>query len=399
MRILFIAPKIPWPATDGGRIAIYELIRHMTMRGHQAALLGFGSPQSADELRAHAGLNWAKAVPHDTSTRPVAAAMNLFSPLPYTAAKYKSGEMSAAIHTALQEELFDLVQLENTHMGHYLRLVQKFKKPSVLRLHNVESLLAARYARTAPPPLNWYVALQARRMTRFESWACEQASMCLAITEEDAARARLLAPDAHVAVSPAGVDLQRYAPQAMSEEPRTVVFVGALDWPPNVDGIRWFRAKIWSRIVQAEPTARWIIVGKTPPADILHWPEENRNIQVTGYVDDVRPYLHAAAVVIVPLRSGGGMRLKILEAMAAGKAVVSTPMGAEGIPARDGEEIILAEADRSFGVEVIRLLREDADRKRIAKAARRLAELFGWQRIAEDLETEYSALLEAQRPG
>jgi glycosyltransferase involved in cell wall biosynthesis len=397
MRILFVAPKIPWPATDGGRIAIYELVRHLTMRGHQAALLGYGTQQSAEELRAHAGLIWAKAIARDTATHPVAAALNIFSTLPYTAAKYKSGEMSAAIHTALQEELFDLVQLENTHMGHYLRLVQKANKPSVLRLHNVESLLAARFARTALPPLSWYVAIQARRMRRFESWACEQASMCLAITQEDAARVRRLAPEAQVAVSPAGVDLLRYTPRAMSEEPRTVVFVGALDWPPNVDGIRWFRAKIWSRIVQAEPTVRWIIVGKTPPADILHWPEENRNIHVTGYVEDVRPYLHAASVVVVPLRSGGGMRLKILEAMAVGKTVVSTPMGAEGIPARNGEEIILAEANRSFGIEVIRLLREDAERKRIAKAARALAERFGWRQIAEALEAEYSALLEMRR--
>ena len=397
MRILFVAPKIPWPATDGGRIAIYELVRHLTMRGHQAALLGYGTQQSAEELRAHAGLIWAKAITRDTATHPVAAALNIFSALPYTAAKYKSGEMSAAIHTALQEELFDLVQLENTHMGHYLRLVQKANKPSVLRLHNVESLLAARFARTVLPPLSWYVALQARRMRRFESWACEQASLCLAITQEDAARVRRLAPEAQVAVSPAGVDLLRYTPRAMSEEPRTVVFVGALDWPPNVDGIRWFRAKIWSRIVQAEPTVRWIIVGKTPPADILHWPEENRNIHVTGYVEDVRPYLHAASVVVVPLRSGGGMRLKILEAMAAGKAVVSTPMGAEGIPARNGKEIILAEANRSFGIEVVRLMREDAERKRIAKAARALAERFGWRQIAEELEAEYSALLEMRR--
>jgi glycosyltransferase involved in cell wall biosynthesis len=397
MRILFVAPKIPWPATDGGRIAIYELIRHLAQRGHQAALLGFGSPQSADELRAHAGLTWAKAIPRDTATQLLPAAMNLFSSLPYTAEKYRSGEMAQAVRTALQEELFDLVQLENTHMGHYLRVVQKSNKPSILRLHNVESLLAERYARTAAPPLNWYVAIQARRMRRFETWASEQASLCLAITEPDADRVRKMAPDAQVAVSPAGVDLERYSPRPMSEEPGTVVFVGALDWPPNVDGIRWFRSKIWSRISQVEPTARWIVVGKSPPADILHWPEEDRNIQVTGYVEDVRPYLHSAAVVIVPLRSGGGMRLKILEAMAAGKAVVSTPMGVEGIPARNGEDIVLANADRSFGVEVIRLLQDAAERKRIAKAARALAEGFGWNRIAAALEAEYSALLESRR--
>jgi glycosyltransferase involved in cell wall biosynthesis len=277
-------------------------------------------------------------------------------------------------------------------MAHYLGLAQGLGVPVILRLQNVEWLLEERFARTAVFPLNLYVRDQARRMRAFEMRACKQADLCLAITQEDAERILKLAPDASVAVSPAGVDLERYYPQPMSEEPGTLVFVGALDWPPNTDAIRWFRTKVWSRIVQEEPTTQWIVVGKSPPADILHWPEEDRNIQVTGYVDDVRPYLHRASVVIVPLRSGGGMRLKILEAMAAGKAIVSTPMGAEGISARNGEEIVLANADRSFGVEVIRLLRQASERKRIGKAARAWAEGYGWSGIAADLEQQYQAL-------
>jgi glycosyltransferase involved in cell wall biosynthesis len=393
MKILFVAPKIPWPATDGGRIAIYELIRHLTARGHRAALLGFGTQEAADELRARAGLMWAKAVPHDTSTNYAHALLALFSPAPYTALKYRSGAMSAAIRDAFNEQKFDLVQLEGTHMAHYLGLVQGLGVHAVLRLQNVESLLAERFAQTAVFPLNFYVRDQARRMRGFEVRAYQQADLCLAITPEDAERVIQLAPDAAVAVSPAGVDLERFSPQPMSEEPGTVVFVGALDWPPNADAIRWFRAKVWSRILQEEPTARWIVVGKSAPTDILHWPEEDRNIQVTGFVEDVRPYLHRASVVVVPLRSGGGMRLKILEAMAAGKVVVTTPVGAEGISARNGEAIVLAGADRSFGMEVVRLLRDGTERKRIAKAARAWAEGYGWSRIAADLEGEYQALV------
>jgi sugar transferase (PEP-CTERM/EpsH1 system associated) len=393
MKILYLAPKIPWPATDGARIAIYELVRHLTARGHQAAFIGFGTRESADEFRARAGLIWAKAIPHDTRTNYLSALLALLSPAPYTALKYRSRALSAAVRQAFQEERFDLVQLEGTHMAHYLGLAQRLGSLAVLRLHNVESALAARYARTAVFPLNLYVWDQARRMRAFETRACRQADLCLAISQKDAERVLTLAPDASVAVSPAGVDLKRYYPRPMSEEPGTVVFVGALDWPPNADAIRWFRSKVWSRIVQEEPTASWLVVGKSPRADILHWPEEDRNIQVTGFVDDVRPYLDRASVVVVPLRSGGGMRLKILEAMAAGKAVVSTPMGAEGISARNGEEIVLANADRSFGVQVLRLLRDSAERNRIAKAARAWVEDFGWDRIAADLEREYQTLL------
>jgi len=397
MRILFLAPKIPWPATDGARIAIYELIRHLTARGHQAALLGFGDQSAADELRARAGLIWTRGILHDTSTNYLNALLALLSPTPYTASKYRSSAMTAAIREVFNEQRFDLVQLEGTHMAHYLGLTQGLGVQAILRLHNVESLLAARFAQTAVFPLNLYVQIQARRMRTFELRACRQADLCVAITPEDAKRILMLVPDASVAVSPAGVDLERYYPQPMSEEPRTLVFVGALDWPPNTDAIRWFRTKVWPRIVQEEPTAHWIVVGKSPPADILHWPEEDRNIQVTGFVDDVRPYLHRASVVIVPLRSGGGMRLKILEAMAAGKTVVSTPMGAEGISACNGEEIILAGADRSFGVETIRLLRQASERKRIGKAARAWAEGYSWSGIAADLEREYLALLGSRR--
>ena len=393
MKILFLAPKIPWPATDGSRIALYELIRHLTARGHQAAFLGFGNQGAADEFRTRAGLLWAKAIPHDTSTHYLNAALALLSPTPYTASKYKSGEMNAAVREAFHEERFDLVHLEGTHMAHYLGLAQSLGVQAVLRLQNVEWLVHARYARTAAFPLNLYVRIQAQRMRAFEIRACRQADLCVAITQEDAERILQLVPDASVAVSPAGVDLERYYPQPMSEEPGTLVFVGALDWPPNADAIRWFRTKVWPRVTQEEPTAQWIVVGKSPPADILHWPEEDRNIQVTGFVDDVRPYLHRASVVIVPLRSGGGMRLKILEAMAAGKTVVSTPVGAEGISARNGEEIILAGPDRSYGVEVVRLLRQPTERKRIGKAARAWAEGYGWSGIAADLERVYQALL------
>jgi glycosyltransferase involved in cell wall biosynthesis len=304
--------------------------------------------------------------------------------------------MVAAIESAFNEERFDLVQLENTHMAHYLSTVQKHGAPTVLRLQNVESLVAERHARTVSPPLSWIMLDQARRWRGFEARACEQASLCLAITPEDAERIQRLAPEAQVSVSPAGVDLERYYPKLMTEEPDTVVFIGALDWPPNVDGARWFRSEIWPLIRKADPEARWIVVGKGAPADILAWPESDRSIQVTGFVEDVRPYLHSGALVVVPVRSGGGMRLKILEAMAAGKTVLTTPVGAEGIDARNGEEIFLAPANKTFAETALRILRDEALRKRTGKAAAAWVARFGWDKIAASLENEYHALLNSR---
>jgi polysaccharide biosynthesis protein PslH len=397
MKLLFLAPKIPWPATDGGRIAIYEPMRHLAERGHHVAFLGFGTQREADDLCTRASLMWARGIQHDTQSQILPAALSLLSRSPYTVSKYKSSAMRLAIREACQQDHFDIAQLEGTHMAHYIRDVRRAGTPTVLRLHNVESLLAERFARTLPVPLMWLGLDQARRMRRFEASACEQADLCLAITEEDADRAALLAPRAEVGVLPAGVDLNRFYPRPMSEEAGTIAFVGSLDWRPNIDAVRWFHRAVWPEIRQQVPGARWLVVGKYPPVDILRWPEEDRSIHVTGFVDDVRPFLDRACLVVVPLRSGGGMRLKILEAMAAGKVVVSTPVGAEGISAKPGEEIILARADSSFAAEVIRLLRSQPDRKRISNAAEAWVKPYGWPKLAELQEIEYRGLLEERK--
>jgi polysaccharide biosynthesis protein PslH len=394
MKLLFLAPKIPWPATDGGRIAIYEPLRHLAARGHQVCFLGFGTQSEADSLCTRAGLHWARGISQDTTSRLLPAALSFFTASPYTASKYESPAMRAALREAFQFDRFDLVQLENTHMAHYLGDIRRAGVPSVLRLHNIESLLASRYARTLPIPLRWLGLDQARRMRRFESAACLSADLCLAITPADAERAAQLAPDANIAVLPAGVDLQRFYPRPMSEEPGTVVFVGSLDWGPNIDAVRWFRSEVWPRVRQQVLGARWLVVGKYPPADILRWPEEDHSIQVTGFVDDVRPFLNKASLVAVPLRSGGGMRLKILEAMAAGKPVISTPVGAEGIDIRPGEEMAIAPANASFATEVVRLLQSPSERKRISRLAEDWVKVYGWPRLAELQEAEYHRLLD-----
>ncbi len=393
MKILVMASKISWPPVDGGRIAAYEPMRHLTEHGHRIGFLGFGSPSDADELRVHVGLLFSRAIQHNTQSNIFSAALSLLSPLPYTAAKYRSAAMIAAMREVFQEERFDLVQVEGTQMAHYLGEAQRHGVPTVLRLHNVEADLAARYARTVHGPLRWFVSEQARRMRRFEEAACRQASLCLAITEEDAAVIRSRVPEAQLAVSPAGVDLKRFAPHPISEEPGKVVFIGGLDWPPNADSVRWFRSEIWPKVHQEEPTATWVVVGKGPSADMLRWPEEDRSIQVTGYVEDVRVHLNSASVVVAPIRSGGGMRIKILEALASGKPVVSTRLGAEGISAISGRDLLLADTAAAFVSEVVRLLRDPAERFRMGQNARQTASQYGWEDLIRGQEEVYRQLI------
>jgi hypothetical protein len=171
------------------------------------AYLGFGAQAWAQEMAAAAHLDWVQAVAHDTRTRPLPAALALFSSLPYTAAKYSAAAMFEALEQVLASNEFDLVQLENSHMAHYISAVHRRRLPAVLRLTNVEALVAMRYARTARFPLNMYVRLQAERMRRFERRALGEADLTLAITPEDAQRCAEIEPRARVAVVPVGADL------------------------------------------------------------------------------------------------------------------------------------------------------------------------------------------------
>ena len=394
LSLLFVGPKIPYPANDGGRIAIFEPMRHLAARGHRVAYLGFGSLQAAEQLAAAAHLVWARAVPHDTRTHALPAAMALFSRLPYTAAKYSAAPMFAALEEVLGSQSFDVVQLENSHMAHYLDAVQRRGIPAVLRLTNVEALVAERFARTAPFPLNAYVRLQARRMRQFEQRAIGAADLTLTVTPQDAQRCTELEPRARVAVVPVGADVHGPISWA-GEKPGTLLYVGALDWPPNVDSLRWFKSSIWPLVRRQRPEARWLIVGRDPPTDIQRWPADDPAITVTGIVPDIGPYWSQAAMVVVPLRSGGGMRVKIIEAFAMGKAVVTTGIGIEGIGASNGEHYLLADGAADFAAQVVRLLDSPLERRRLGAAARAFVEAqFGWEQVVSGLERLYLELLD-----
>jgi len=398
MRILAVGPKIPYPPTDGGRIGIFQPLRQLATRGHAVSYLGFGEEAEAREFQRAAQLSWAHAVPHDTRTRVWGALGSVFSALPYTASKYRSPEMTIALEGALHKAEYDLVQLEGTHMAHYLGVIQGAGVPVVLHLHNMEWLLAQRFARTVRGPLRWFVTLQAARMRRFETAACTKADLCLTFTPEDSTRVKQLAPGARVAVMPGGVDVREYAGFTDCEDPHTVTLLGAFDWPPNVDAARWFHQNIWPRIVRSVPEARWILVGEKPPAEFYRWQKNEPSLVVTGYVEDVRPYLAKAAVVVVPLRSGGGMRLKIPEAFAMRKALVSTRLGAEGLGALAGVHLLLADEEEEFAGEVVRLLSSAPDRARLGSAAYLwVASHLSWGDILARVEGEYTSLARLPR--
>jgi glycosyltransferase involved in cell wall biosynthesis len=269
--------------------------------------------------------------------------------------------------------------------------------PCVLFQHNVETEIWRRHAATAGNPLKKMMyGMEFRKMLRYEQIEVRKFHHVIAVSESDRALMTQWVDGEHVTVVPTGVDLAEYRPDPAAPEPGPVItFVGAMDWEPNIDGVEYFAGEIWP-IIQAEvPGARLRIVGRNPDRRVKEWVSES--VEVTGRVPSVVEYLHQSAVVIVPLRIGGGTRLKIYEAMATAKAVVSTTVGAEGLDVHHGRDIMLADDGRSFAQAVIMLLRDRELRRRYEKAAAETAARCDWPAIGERFSEVLRTVIEKKR--
>ncbi len=304
-----------------------------------------------------------------------------------------------ALNRVLRERRFDIVNLEFPYLGHCVlrQAPPGEKRPAlVVDSHEIAYDLARQFAAAgANMGRRLYAGANWRKLRREELGIYREADgVCLCSTED---QQRLLEdiPGAHTAVIPNAADVDYYQPRPADPPPdgRTVVFFGLLSTVPNIDAVVHFVQEIWPRIAEAHPEARFKIIGGRPPPSLLAL--AGPRVELTGFVPDLRPHLAAAAAVVVPLRLGGGTRLKIVEAMAMGKAIVSTTLGAEGIKALPGQDIFIEDQPRAFADAVNRLLAEPSVAARVGQSARRLAvERYAWSAAAEALEGFYRLILE-----
>jgi glycosyltransferase involved in cell wall biosynthesis len=283
---------------------------------------------------------------------------------------------------------FDLVYADHLSMMEYARALGL---PILHDAHNVEFEILRRYARARrPAPVSALLALEWRLVRGYERKAYDDADIVCAVSGEDAAAIRTLAPRARVHVVPISIDASAVVPlAAVAREPR-LLFVGGLHWPPNLDAIAYFLRDIWPRVLQARPDARLTVVGRDDVAAAAAL-RRVPGVTLSGYVDDVAPYFAASRALVVPLRAGSGMRVKILDACARGLPVVSTPTGHEGIDVEPGVHLLSAAEPGPFAAETVRVLSDDGLAERLARAGRRLVE----ERY--DVAAVRRALLEAVR--
>lgn len=314
---------------------------------------------------------------------------NLFSPLPLTVRKYSTPVMGEMI-SAILSEGYDAVHCEHLHVAHYLWNVPQIRK--VMDAHNVEAQIAERHAAVERNPLRRMILeWNAGKMLEYEMKAVRSMDLVLAVSGNDQATFRNQG-GGNARVLENGVDLSYFLPQETPENKKSV-FVGSMDWAPNVDGVIYFITEILPLIRSVHPDFELSVAGKEPPQHLVALSAHDPLLHVTGTVDDVRPYIAAASVYIVPLQFGGGTRLKILEAFAMGKAVVSTSLGCEGIDCIDGEHILIADTPREFADAVIRILADSELKKRLsANAALLVKERYGWETIGARLLAYYEEI-------
>jgi sugar transferase (PEP-CTERM/EpsH1 system associated) len=394
MRILWLKSDLLLPLDKGGKLRTWHLLRHLA-KHHEVTYLAFAEPDTA---KAHLDGMMEVAVRVETVARSDApkgswrfradAARHIIDPLPYAVAKYRSGRFRQRLEQLLREQPFDLIVCDFLFPA--VNLPRRLPCPTVLFTHNVESEIWRRHAQTRTKRVaRWLYGLQYRRMLRYEEGALHRFNGVLAVSDADRDTLSRLYPGAMrrpVYVVPTGVDTDYFRPSPSDPAARDLVFTGSMDWLPNEDAMLFFQRDVLPLVRSEEPRVTLTIVGRAPTPAVAKLGQE-AGVRVTGRVDDVRPYIRDAAVYIVPLRIGGGTRLKIFEAMAMGKAVVSTSVGAEGLPVANGEHVVLADRPETFAREIVRLLRDTDERRRLETAACTLVvERYDWSAVAGELE-------------
>ncbi|WP_167285037.1 glycosyltransferase family 4 protein [Marilutibacter alkalisoli] len=400
-RIIALTSRLPFPPREGHQLRSWHLLKALAAR-HEVTLLSF--VRRDDDL---AGLDCLrktfKAVhvfpipsEHSGVSRARALLRGVGGADPFVVAKYASDAMRDTLRQLAVDA--DAVHFDMLPLFAHVDCVPD-GVPTVLNAHNVEHvLLEKRLGIESNPLRRWFIATQIGRLRAFERAACRRAQLILACSTDDAACLQALAPDTAIRVTPNGVDLDGNAPATTAPaHGARMVFVGQMGWFPNRDGVEWFMGEVLPNIVAARPDADFVLVGK--PEGLAVPANLRRHVTLAGFVPDLRPIVHDAAIYVVPLRAGSGTRLKVLEAMALGKAIVTTRIGSEGIALRDGEDAMFADDAGDFARAVLELMDDPMKIARLGSFARGCAERhYGWDAIGLGLLRDYDTLLDCTSP-
>lgn len=402
MKILIISHFVPYPPHGGSLQRNFNLLREAS-KTNEIYLLTFTQKkllpderklsESIETLKEYSKYLKVFKIPTDYSKIKwfMLLFLNLFSSTPYSVWRFKSKAIIREIKEQLKNNHFDMIQVDTVALAGYADLARDL--PKILVHHNVESSLLFRRSHNEKNPLvRLYLFLQARKLRNYEKKILSRFTLNITVSELDREELNRLARGAKFEVIPNGTDIDYFTPKGKTDS-KHLVFTGGMTWYPNKDAMLHFCSEIYPLIKEKMLDIEMDVVGRFPPQKLQKIARGEPSIKLRGYVDDVRDYVHQAAVYVVPIRVGGGTRLKILDAFACGKAVVSTSVGCEGLEVTPGENILIGDSPDEFANQVINLLRDEKLREKLGANARKLVmEKYSWQKIGQIQRSIYGRI-------
>ena len=373
LRILQICGRVPVPPLDGGRIAMWNLARGLHRGGAHVDIFALNTSRHEVDATTLLNLELPIATANiDTTLRPLAALRNLFSSESYHVSRFRSAHVASALERQLDRE-YDVIQVESIYLAEYLPLMRRLSKAKVvLRALNLDYEVWQRVAAQTSGLKKRYLQIQTSRLRRYEIAALNRFDAIVPITERDAQSMKAAGCTRPMHIAPFGVFADEYRPHTTPQQP-TVFHIGSLDWSPNQDAVRWLLSEIWPRVVARKPEARLVLAGSAPPQSIVRLANA-RGVELLQNVPDAHRFIDEHRVMVVPVRAGGGMRVKIIEGMALAKSIVTTSIGAEGIEGTPGEHLLVADDAAAFSDAVVSLLQNRERAAALGAQARQLVE-------------------------
>ncbi len=401
LKILQISNKAPYPANDGSSIAIYNMAKGLIENGAQLHLLTINTKKHfKPDNEVPEGFKKSShytSVYQNTDTGTLGALMNLFSSDSYFVSRFYFSAFENKLVDILKQNTFDIIQIEGVFMAGYIDTIRKHSKAKiVLRAHNIEHLIWERHLKNSKKTtINKYLALQNKRLKKFEAGILDKVDAIVPITDQDKLLFEQLGFKKDIFTCITGVDVAEYqTKQGLPLKPKTVFYFGSMDWMPNQEAAKWFLDNCWEKISKAVPDAKFVIAGRGMPQSFLQL--NLPNVLVIENIKDGKAFFEQHKIMVVPLLSGSGLRIKIIEGMAYGKPIVSTSIGAEGIYCDPKKDLIIADKADDFSNAVIELLNDAAKREELEKNASAFAyKEFDNKNVVSKLVQFYNTLLNA----
>lgn len=401
MKILQLYYKLPFPQNDGGAYSIYHSTLSLLSQGAEVRILAMEQQKSAgdvllipDDFKAKTNF---ESAPVDNRIKPFNALKNLFGHTSYFVERFYSEDFRNMLIRILKTEQFEIIHLEHLYLCLYLRDIRKYSNAKVvLRTQNVEFLLWEIFLKKVKNPfIHKFLSIATSRLRIFENQMIETVDGVMTLSDNDRDSFKQLTIPKKIISVPLGIDFSRFREinsEKQYENPTVHYHLGSMDWQPNIQGMKWFVNKVMPEVVENHPGVKICIAGKNMPSWFFN--KQNKNLQVEGIVADAVKYQEDKPILIVPLLTGSGIRVKILEAMAMGKTIISTSIGAQGIPLENDVNILLADTPDEFVAQITRCLNSEDLTRKIGTNARLFAiERFDLVKIGSEMVEFYELLL------